>query len=120
VYDKHPDVTDESLGIRAMRVKRAKAVERAMQLTRHALGPSWAELTPDEVHELRWILGEMWSYLPHNEWDTLHFGYLTVRDVIVLLTLASQLRRHARGSVEILREAEKVVRAERGRPPLVS
>ena len=103
------DVNDEDLGIRAFQVKRAKAVERATQLIRHGLGKSWGEFNGDEIEELEWVLGELWAYVSRHVWDELHFGLLTMRDIIKMLTLGSQLRRHARGSIEILREVEAII-----------
>jgi len=108
MYER-PEYNDEDLGIRAFQVKRGKAVERAVQLVRHGLGPSWSELTQEEIEEFEWVLGELWAYLAHHVWDELHFGLLTLRDVIKILTLGSQLRRHARGSIEILRDVEAIV-----------
>lgn len=108
MYERQ-EVNDEDLGIRAFQVKRAKAVERATQLVRHGLGASWKELTEEEIEELEWVLGELWSYVSRQSWDELHFGLLTMRDIIKMLTLGSQLRRHARGSIEILREVEAII-----------
>jgi hypothetical protein len=108
MYERQ-EVNDEDLGIRAFQVKRAKAVERATQLVRHGLGASWKELTEEEIEELEWVLGELWSYVSRQSWDVLHFGLLTMRDIIKMLTLGSQLRRHARGSIEILREVEAII-----------
>jgi hypothetical protein len=110
MYER-PEVNDEDLGIRAFKVKRAKAVERATQLVRHGLGPSWGELTGEEIEEFEWVLGELWAYVSRQKWDDLHFGLLTMRDVIKILTLSSQLRRHARGSIEILRDIEAIILA---------
>ncbi len=110
MYER-PEFNDEDLGIRAFQVKRAKAVERAVQMVRHALGPSWRELNAEEIEEFEWVLGELWAYLAHSVWDELHFGLLTMRDVIKILTLGSQLRRHARGSIEILRDVEAIITA---------
>ena len=112
MQNNHSDVSDEDLGIRAFQIKRAKAVERAIQLTRHGLGESWAELTGDEIQELEWVLGELWAYIARHDWDQLHFGRLTLRDIVKMLTLGSQLRRHARGNIEILREVYDIVSAE--------
>jgi hypothetical protein len=111
MYDKHPDVTDEDLGIRAFQIKRAKAVERAIQLIRHGLGQSWSELNASEIEELEWVLGELWSYVARSHWDDLRFGHVTTRDVIKILTLGSQMRRHARNNIEILREVDAIVTA---------
>jgi hypothetical protein len=109
---QRPDVSDEDLGIRAFKIKKAKAVERAVQLIRHSLAASWPELSADEIEELEWVLGEVWAYVARADWDSMHFGRLTLRDVIKILTLGSQLRRHARGNVEILREVKAIIDAE--------
>jgi hypothetical protein len=108
---------DEDLGIRAFQVKRAKAVERATELVRHGLGPAWKELTSEEIEEFEWVLGELWAYVSRSVWDELHFGLLTMRDLIKMLTLGSQLRRHARGSIEILREVEAIILAAKPYAP---
>lgn len=112
MYDRHQDVTDEDLGIRAFQIKRAKAVERAIERIRHGMGASWKDLTNAEIEELEWVLGELWSYIAREDWDDLRFGRLTMGDVIKMLTLGSQMRRHARPSFEVLREVEALVRAE--------
>ena len=111
MYDKHPDVTDEDLGIRAFQIKKAKAVERAIQLVRHNLGKGWTDLTADEIEEFEWVLGEVWAYVARAHWEELRFGQLTLRDVIKILTLGSQLRRHARDNVDILREVDAIIQA---------
>ena len=112
MYNQHPDVTDEDLGIRAFQIKRAKAVERAVQHIRHGLGANWSELTGEEVEELEWVLGELWAYVARASWDDMHFGKITLRDIIKILTLGSQMRRHARNNIEILREVKAIVDAE--------
>lgn len=117
MYDHHPDVTDEDIGIRAFHVKKAKAVERAKERIRHGLGASWTDLTADEIEELEWVLGELWAYVARADWDDLHFGRLTMHEIIKVLTLGSQLRRHARSSIDILREVEALVRASGGMTP---
>ena len=75
MYDKHPDVTDEDLGIRAFQIKRGKAVERAIELIRHGLGKSWSELTAEEIEELEWVLGELWAYVARAHWEDMRFGH---------------------------------------------
>lgn len=112
MYDRHADVSDEDLGIRAFKIKRAKAVERAIERLRHGLGASWADLNDAEIEELEWVLGELWSYVARADWDDLHFGRMTMSDIIKTLTLGSQMRRHARPAVEVLREVEEIVRAQ--------
>jgi hypothetical protein len=117
MYDRHPDVSDEDLGIRAFQLKKAKAVERAIERIRHGLGPSWRDLSDPEIEELEWVLGELWAYIARAEWDELHFGRLMMGDLVRILTLGSQLRRHARNSIDILRDVEEVVRQENRTAP---
>lgn len=111
MYDRKRDVSDEDLGIRAFKIKRSKAVERAVERIRRSLGSSWQHLNTDEVEELEWVLGELWAYVARDEWDDLRFSRMSMQEVIRLLMFGSQLRRHARNSVEILRDVEQVVRS---------
>jgi hypothetical protein len=109
---QRPDVSDEDLGIRAFKLQKAKAVERAVQHIRHGLGASWSEFTADEIEELEWVLGEVWAYVAHSDWAQMHFGRLTLTDCIKMMSLSSQLRRHARNNIEILREVRAIIDAE--------
>jgi len=113
MYDRHPDVSDEELGIRAFKVKKAKAVERAIERLRHGLGEQWQKLNDEEIEEIEWVLGELWSFVPRHDWEDLPFGLLAMGDVVRLLTLGSELRRYARPSADILRDMEEVVRSKR-------
>jgi len=117
MYDRHPDVTDEDIGIRAFKVKKAKAVERAVQRLRQGLGEQWNHLNDSEIEELEWVLGELWAYVARAEWDQLAFGRLTMSEVIRVLTLGSELRRHARNSIDILRDVETIVKQEEATTP---
>lgn len=109
------DSNEEELGIRAFQIKKAKAVERAVQLIRHDLGAQWTELTGEEIEELEWVLGELWGYVARHDWDELRFGRLSLRDIIRILTFGSQMRRHARNSIEILKDVYAVILAASAR-----
>lgn len=109
MYQRQPDVSDENIGIRAFKVKRAKAVERAIERLRAGLGPSWKDLTDEEIEEVEWMFGELWAYVTRPHWEAMRFGHMSMGDVVRILTYGSQLRRHARPSTEILEDAAKVV-----------
>lgn len=109
MYDRQHELSDEDIGIRAFKVRRAKAVERAIERIRRSLGDGWQHLNPDEVEELEWILGELWAYVAREDWDDLKFSHMSMSDVIRVLTFGSQLRRHARNSIDILRDVKDVV-----------
>lgn len=107
---EHHDVNDENLGIRAREVKKGHAAQRAMERIRHGLGDRWSELGPRETEDLGWILGEMWAVAEEDAWDALRFGSLSLGDVIAILDLGTELKRHSRGAIEVLHEALAVVR----------
>jgi len=103
-------VSDEDIGIRALKVNRSKAVERVIRRVRQNLGDSWQELTASEIEELEWIIGQLWSHVSRTEWENLAFGHMGLGDVIRMLVLGDQLRRRAQPSIEILGEAKEIVR----------
>lgn len=111
MYDRKREVSDEDIGIRAFKIKRAKAVERAIERIRSSMRDGWSHLNPEEVEELEWVLGELWAYAARDEWDDLRFSRMTMQEVIRILMYGSQLRRHARNSVDILRDVEQTVRS---------
>lgn len=104
------DVDDEGVGIRAMHVRRDKAVERALQLLRHGLGNSFRELTPEAVADLEFAFGEVWSFVPHTEWDSLRFGGLTIGEIDEIRTLAADLRNGAHNESAVLGKIEGFLR----------
>lgn len=112
MYQRQPDVSDEDIGIRAFKVKRAKSVERAIERLRAGLGPSWRDLNDEEIEELEWMLGELWAFVTRPQWEAMRFGHMSMGDVVRMLTLGSQLRRHARPSTEILADAHALVESD--------
>ena len=109
---KHPDVTDEEIGMRTFQIRKERAVERAMERMRQGLKDEWSNLTMTEVDALGWVLGEMWAYVAHAEWEDLHFSKLTMVDIRHLLGFARQIARHERGSVEVLHDVHALVVAK--------
>jgi len=110
MYERRRELSDEDIGIRAFKIRRAKAVEHAIERIRRSLGDGWQHLNPEEVEELEWILGELWAYIARDDWDELRFSRLSMQEVIRILMYGSQLRRDARNSIDILRDVAAVVR----------
>jgi len=106
---KRPDVTDEELGIRTHKLRRAQAVQREIERVRHNLDREWAALTDHEIEEFEWVLGELWGYTPREEWEGLRFGHLQMHDVRKMLLLGRELRKHLRNAVDILNDMKQVV-----------
>lgn len=106
-----PDISDEDIGMRAFQLRKAKAVERAIERLRHTLRHEWASLTGAEIEELEWVLGELWAYVARNEWENLRFGLLTMADVHAILKLGRELRKHSRNAVEVLTDVDVLIRS---------
>jgi hypothetical protein len=94
------DVTDEDIGRRAVEIRRERAVERALERLRKGVAADWRRLTVRDVERLRWALGELWGYVPHSEWDDLHFSSRNYHDVHGLLEMAAELAQtHTEGPI---------------------
>lgn len=104
-YDPlRPD--DEDVGIRAMDVRREKAVERAMQLMRHGLGEQATTLAVETVADLEYAFGEVWRFVAHSEWDQLSFGHLTLDDIARIQELAQELHGDCHNATAVIGEIE--------------
>jgi hypothetical protein len=104
-----PDTTDESLGMRLHEVNRQRAVERAIERLRHGLKVDWHYLSDDDLVNLRWLLGEMWSVSTHAEWDELQFSKLGFENARTLIGQADRLRRHGTRRMATLEAARTLV-----------
>jgi len=105
-------VTDEEIGMRTFQIRKARAVERAMERMRQGLKTDWSLLSLAEVEALGWVLGELWAYVARAEWEDLHFSLLKTEDVRVILGFAREIANHDRNSVDVLQDVYKVVVAK--------
>lgn len=107
--NKRSDVTDEEIGMRTYQIRKARAVERSLARMRQGLQPEWSKFTEPEIEMVSWILGELWAYVPHSEWEELHFGLLSVTDVRKVLNHAREMVDHSRNSVDVLLDVQAIV-----------
>jgi len=106
---RRPSVTNEDIGMRAFQIRKAKAVERAMERVRHSHKKEWHSITNSQVEEIEWALGELWAYVARDEWNDLRFGHLAMSDLHEILKLGGELRQHTRNAVEILMEVNAII-----------
>ena len=85
------DVDDEDLGIRASRVRRAKAVERAMERLRAGIGPKWSLMSAEDIEALERAFGELWSWGTVADWDGLRITSLKDEDVAEIIRIGRTL-----------------------------
>jgi len=102
-------VTNEDIGMRAFQIRKAKAVERAMDRIRHSHKNEWHSMTSSQVEEIEWVLGELWAYVARDEWNDLRFGHLDIPDLHEILKLGRELRQHSRNAVEILMDVNAII-----------
>lgn len=97
--------------MRTLELRKAQAVERAVDRIRAALGTEWASLTDEEITQLEWVLGELWAYVTRTDWDALHFGRLRMHNVWRILVFGRELRVRSRSTVDILHDVVRIVQA---------
>ncbi|MDI6692459.1 MAG: hypothetical protein QMD76_04025 [Anaerosomatales bacterium] len=106
-----PELNDEDIGLRAFQVRKAKAVERAMERLRQGLKHHWAMLTTKDLDDLSWVFGELWAFEKRADWEDLHFSALNAEDVQAILQMARALRQSPHNTVETLERIGDIIRA---------
>jgi hypothetical protein len=107
--NQRPDVTDEEIGMRTFQIRKAQAVERASERLRKGLGTEWAKFTGPEIEAIGYVLGELWAYIAHSEWEDLRFSTLSITDVRRILNYARELVNHQRNSVDVLQDVHTLI-----------
>ena len=102
--NQRPDVTDEDIGMRTFQLRKAQAVERAIDRLRQGMKADWAHVhRARDRGDLAWILGELWAYVARADWDDLHFSKLThARRRGRSSSSRASCANHTRNSVEVL------------------
>jgi hypothetical protein len=86
--------SDEMLGMRVFEVSRQRAVERCIQRWRNGLKADWSLLSHEDIDNLHWISGEVWANCTRDEWDSLHFSKIDLRETRIVVSHGDRLRRH--------------------------
>lgn len=85
------NVTDEELGIKSFHLRRDRAVEQSIEKIRQKLGNDWQNLTFRDTQTLHWILGEIWSFIAHDNWDKILFSELEYKDLKKILAISEDI-----------------------------
>ena len=107
-----PDVTDEEIGMRTFQIRKSRAIERATERLRKGLGAEWAKFTGPEIEAIGYVLGELWAYIAHADWDDLKFSTLSMTDTRRILNFARELVNHQRNSVDVLQDVYALIVAK--------
>lgn len=105
-----PDVRDEDIGMRAFQIRKAKAVERAIERLRQGLKADWGMFTQHDLADLGWMIGELWAYEKRADWEELHFSKLTAEDATQIIAIARTLRDNPHNTVETLEQVGDIIR----------
>lgn len=106
-----PDVRDEDIGMRAFQLRKAKAVERALERLRQGIRSDWGMFTQHDLGDLGWMIGELWAYEKRADWEELHFSKLTADEVTHIIEVARKLRQDPHNTVETLEAVGDIIRA---------
>lgn len=105
-----PDITDEEIGMRSYRLRRERAVERALERVRQGLGVQWATLSLADVQSLEWMLGELWAHMDRREWEDIAFSKLRFAQIAKILAVAADVVHHKTTIGDGVREVEEIVK----------
>ncbi|MRS12698.1 MAG: hypothetical protein EG823_06465 [Actinobacteria bacterium] len=106
-----PDITDEDIGMRAFQLRRAKAVERAIDRIRQGNKSSWGMFTQRDLADLGWMIGELWAYEKRADWEDLKFSKISGDDVLEIISIARELRDNPHDTVATLERVGDIIRA---------
>ncbi|MRR11074.1 hypothetical protein EG835_00965 [bacterium] len=109
--NNRPDVRDEDIGMRAFELRKAKAVERALERLRQGIRSEWGMFTQRDLSDLSWMIGELWAYEKRADWEELFFSKLTSEDVTTIVGIARGLRENPHNTVETLERVGDIIRA---------
>jgi len=105
------DVRDEDIGMRAFQIRKAKAVERAMDRLRQGIKAEWGMFTQKDLADLGWMIGELWAFEKRADWEDLKFSKLTSEDVQTIIEISRGLREDPHNTVETLEHVGDIIRA---------
>lgn len=92
--ERKPDLTDEDVGIQAFKLRKEKAVERAIEKIRRSLGRSFLQFTQEDLKNLEWALGECWTMVGFYEWENITFSSLKTEEINQIISIAQDIFKH--------------------------
>ena len=97
------EVDEETVGMRAYHVKKARASERAVDRMRQALGTDWSKQNNDDVEKIRWVLGDLWAFISRADWENIFFSEVNYKVVSEIRDIAQKMLDHEKvGAVGLL------------------
>lgn len=79
---------NENLGIRMYEVHKENDVGRGIEVLRSMHRAFWSGLDDDDIHRLRWSLGEAWGLMGQRTWESLIFSDMSWNQIIELIEIA--------------------------------
>lgn len=104
------DVTDEEVGMRSFQLRKGRAVERAIEKIRQNLGNDWVKLNLHDIDVLQWVLGEVWAFFAHAEWDNLAFSSTSLEETKKIIQLGEDIINHKKIGSTGLEETYKIIK----------
>ena len=85
-----PEVSRTEIGRRIYRLHQEKSVEEAIDKIRQKLSSEWKTITKEDIHSLKFILGETWVYVERDVWEKIAFTKLSFDEVRNLIRLGKE------------------------------
>ncbi|MHB0976419.1 MAG: hypothetical protein ACYC1U_04395 [Candidatus Aquicultorales bacterium] len=103
------DVNDEDIGMRTFRIRKERAVERAIEKIRFNLGDEWMKITQPDEEILEWALGETWAMMGHSDWEHIGFSMMNYRTVQEIVLLAREVIEQKKPGTRAIDQIHKIL-----------
>jgi hypothetical protein len=82
-----PEISQDERGRRVFQLQKERAVENAITRIRSNLGQDWKLFSAVDIEILQNLLGEAWVTIGKNEWGSIAFSRIGVKEIQELIGL---------------------------------
>ncbi|MEW6088449.1 MAG: hypothetical protein AB1498_09115 [bacterium] len=66
-----------------------------------------------DTQTIHWILGEIWSFIAHENWDKILFSELELKDIQSILKIADEITKHKKPGGVGLNQIHKILESKK-------
>lgn len=103
------NVSEETVGLRSFQVRKAHAVERALDKIRQGVGREWQGLPDPDIEILELVLGELWAMVGFREWDYFPFSFCRLAHVQEMVAGGKQMINREKPGTTVLAEIKRMM-----------
>lgn len=87
-----PDISRTEIGRRMFSLQKEKNVELVIEKIRKHMGPDWSRLSQEDLHVLKYMIGEVWVYKDREFWESVPYSKITMVALLDIISLGRKSR----------------------------